>query len=343
MRQSNVGKVESVQLIERSVNELDECKVIIGMNEYTIFDNYADLVEMLNQEVEYTSRIDVVRGLPTRVITDIVLKATVHTVEKIESIRLIPESNNRVSINFSQKALRPGDFIPDATVIVTGVEKGSSQRAVWLDVHAIDKEGSTCYVRIFSTAQDVESNMNFINSLIGHKVTMAIRKTHYGLQTELSSVFDGGIAEPAPEVSIAKEKLINLVKQDQALYSYASNTHIVGTLAKKVSWDIGYDLVFMATELYLLEAYENISVGLDVQAIKRAIVCSMGYKVAGDSKWSHVLTNIELASSVKELKEDEVLCTLLDEFSDDDSLNSLVYKSIKIAATQLFERRFSNV
>lgn len=308
------GTVEKITRVERVGDSLDLCEIQIGFDDLKIFYDYNDLLDYLNCEVQYTTRKDVVRGVPDLVVCELVKLSTIQTVAASENIRLIPEGNKRTLCNFDVQAARFGNFYPNVCALMSSYELGTSPKARWFDCTMIDMYSRIFVVRKFEPEGDLDVLEKEYQGIVGKYVVFDLESTKYGYQTkEITSLQQS--VELSPEVIVARKILEDEVAKDEAIAAYVKAFDMLNVLAEKMDGEPGYNLVRMASEIYMINAIENISTDLDIRAMRRAVFCSRGYVLPHKTEWSIPLLNNSKVMQIPALKTDRELMLIIDVLS----------------------------
>lgn len=334
------GEVESITFVKALDNGLDLCEIQIEFDRFKIFGDRTELVEYLNQYVEYVWSFDMIDGLQEKVIRDITLRKTVQTVQSTENIKLIPEGNKRTVCNFAIKDITAGDTHYGKVALLTGYDFRSSDKSKWVDLTLIDMESREFTMKLFT--KKIEDDVDPYEALpeyLGKYVEFDLNLTRYGYQTS-------GITprlepvELSPEVTVAKEVLRNVIDADEALTAYENAYHILDKLENVIDGEPGYALVRMASEIYMINAIDNISNNLDIQAMKRAVITSRFHLLPHKTKWSRSNLNINAAMRIGPIKSDIEVMLILDAASEEaPSDTKLMYIKIRGIVNDIIDIR----
>lgn len=323
------GKVESVKLLEKYDDGLDYCEMVIDFDTVKIFGDANELMQFLNKDVMYTRRPDVIHGKSEMVVYDLVVVSTIQTVTSSENIKLVPEGNKRTVCNIECKNLRFGEFYPNSVALMSAVQLGSSPKSKWFDCAMIDAASKEFQVRLFASNVDTMEMQVLLESFIGHYVAFDLEFTKYGYQTKEIILLPNEV-EQSPEVIVAKEILTNLIASDAGLSDYNSKYKFIDYVSTVIDGEPGYNLVRMASELYMINAIDNISTDLDIKAMRRAVICSRGYLLPKKTAWSRPMLNTNKILMIPELKSDKELLLMIDTLSEEEaSPTKLTYVKIR--------------
>lgn len=323
------GKVTRITLIENVGESLDLCEIQIDFDVLKIFYDYNELMEYQNCDVSYTTRKDVVKGVEDLVVCELVKLATIQTVASVENIRLIPEGNKRPLCNFDVKGARYGNYYPNITAIMAGYQLGSSPKARWFDCTLIDMYSREFVVRKFEPEGELDDVEDKYKKAVGHYVVMDVESTRYGYQTKDIDVLPQDV-ELSPEVEVAKSVLENVIAGDPGLQEYCTRFDFINNMMSVIDGEPGYALVRMASELYMINAVENISTDMEVQAMRRAVICSRGYMLPHKVEYSVPLLNSTKIMTCQTLKADKELMLIIDALSRETaSSTKLMYIKIR--------------
>lgn len=305
------GKVEKITRIENVGQSLDLCEIQIDFDVLKIFYDYSELMDYLNFEVQYTVRKDVVKGVPDLVVCELAKLVNIQTVKSAENIRLIPEGTNRTVCNFDVTEARYGIFYPGIVAIASGYTIGSSMKARWFDITMVDKNSRLFEVRKFEPEGELEIVEARYKAIVGHYVTFDMESTKYGYQTKDITTLPQEV-EMSPEVVVARAVLEEVIRADEGIAKYVRAHDMLNVLERHVDGEPGYALVRMASELYMINAIENISTDMDIPVMRRAVFCSRGYLLPHKTEWSTALLNNSKLMIVPELKADRELLLIID-------------------------------
>jgi hypothetical protein len=312
------GKVEKVTFIQKYPDGLDYCSMQIDFDEVKIFGDANELLGFLGQDVMYTKRPDVVNGKTEMVVYDLVLLSTIQTLSSSENIKLIPEGTKRTICNIESKNIRFGEYYPNSIALLSKVEYGTSPKAKWFDCTMIDSVSKEFSVRLFTSNIDTKQAQTELESCIGSYVSFDLESTKYGYQTKEIVQLPNEV-EQSPEVTVAKEIITKLISSDEGLAEYDRKFNFVQQMLVTIDGEPGYNLVRMASELYMINAIDNISTDLNIQSMRRAVVCSRGYLLPKKTAWSRPMLNTNKIMMVPQLKADKELLLILDTLSEEDA------------------------
>ena len=333
------GKVENISIIKHIGDNLDLCSMQIDFDNLKIFYDANDLMQFIGQEVEYTTRPDVIDGQAELVICELAMLSTIQTVSSTENVKLIPEGNRRTMCNIEARTIRFGDFYANCVALMSGYELGSSPRAKWFDCKMIDKVSKEFTVRLFASNVDYDRMVAILDGFVGGYVAFDLESTKYGYQTK-EIVELPGTVEDSPEVVVARDIIMNLINSDAGLRDYVQKYDFMNVVSKVIDGEPGYMLVRMASELYMINAIENISTDLDIRAMKRAVICSRGYLLPRKANWSKPMLNCNRAMTVPTLKDDKELLLILDVLSEEPaSETKLTYIKVKGLVNDIIDIR----
>lgn len=334
------GKVESVKLIEHKADKLDLCKITIDFDEIFIWGDYNELIDYIGKPVEYSVRQDVIDGKPVTVIANMANQYTVQTLSKQESIKLIPASGlGRAECTFDVSTLKYGDTAYGQVMLLSGYTAGKSDKTKWIDCTVIDKYSKLVTVRIFT--KEVEGDIDAeatIAALVGYYIKSDITFTKYGYQTRGIELVNVPVVK-APEVDIATNVLVNEISKDTELQEYCNAYDLIYILSEHINIELGYELVYMAAEIALINELENMTDTYDFKAMRRAVFATRGYLLPSKTKFSKAVLNINKLSKTS-LKTDKELLLLLDPLADEEpSKTKVVFYKIKEIAKFIIEDR----
>lgn len=310
------GRVESVTTKEVISEGFAQCLIVIDFSEFIIFYNPTDLNQFVGEEVLYTTRPDIVNGIKREVICEIALVTEVVSTEKITNdVKLIPFDLKRPVCNFNIKDIKFGDFKQECIGILTAVTPGSSRKASWYDCSVLDAYGHLFDLRLFAEQAGTGDTTAFI-PLMNNYIMFDINSTKYGYQTSEISGMEQQV-EASPEIAIAKKVVMNYINSDEDIHRMAIGTQFENFIDQTIDGEKGYLWVYMASELYMIDALDNITSGLNISTLKRAVICTRLYACAPASVWARSVTNATVLMKYKEIKNDAKLRSIIDVFVKD--------------------------
>lgn len=326
------GKVEKVTFVKVvGQGGLNQCEIQIDFDVLTIYWPVDDLIKFMNKEVMYTVRddYDTENQKQIRVVCELVEISTIQTVASTENVKLVPEGNKRTVCNVVSREIRFGDYYPNRVAYMSAWEMGSSKKARWYDCTMIDAESREFQVRLFATNVEPELMEEQLNVMKGGYVNFDLKSTKYGYQTDEIVGLPNAV-ELSPEVVLSETIIRELIQSDPALSYYDEKYHFVDAIKDVIDGEPGYQLVRMASELYMVNAVDNISTDLNIQAMKRAIICSRGYLLPHKTNWSRPQLNMTKVMGVPALKAERELLLMLDVLSEEEaSSTKLTYIKIR--------------
>lgn len=311
------GKVEKITLIKKISPSLDLCELQIDFDTLYIFYDMNELFQFQGVDVLYTTRLDMVEGKEALVICEIARLINIQTVSSIENVKLIPEGVSRTVCNLDSKNVRFGQYYPNVVALMSKYAFGSSAKSKWFDCTLIDMESREFVVKLFSSGTTREEMENILNPMIGRYVNFDMESTRYGFQTKEFIPLPQNVEE-SPEVVVAKNIITDLIAKDEALVEYNRKFGFLDCIPGIIDGEPGYAFVRMASELYMINAIDNISTELDIQAMRRAVVCSRGYLLPHKTDWSRPMLNSTKLLQIPELKKDKELMLILDVLSQEE-------------------------
>lgn len=323
------GHVEKVTFIKNISPNLDQCEIQIDFDTLTIFYDANELIQFVNQDVNYTVRPDIVNGQVVQVVCELALLSTIQTVSSSENVKLIPEGTKRTVCNLDSKTIRFGEFYPNVVALMSKWVIGSSNKAKWYDCTCIDINSREFEVRLFNAEAGTASMDSRMDSNCGRYVNFDLESTKYGYQTKEINPLPN-VVEESPEVLVAKEIVQKAILSDTGLSDYDKKYGFINCMLSIIDGEPGYGLVRIASELYMINAIENISTDLDVRAMKRAAICTRGYLLPHKAEWSRPMLNTNKVLQVPELKIDRELISITDVLtSEEPSVTKQTYIKIR--------------
>lgn len=307
------GLVESVQAIKDIDSSLTEFIIQIDFDDYVVFYDKAAMLDFVNKEVFYTTRPDIVEGRKVEVICEIALVTEVVTLDKQDTnVKLVPFNVKRPVCNFNIKDIRFGEYKIGCIAILVSMEKGESRKATWIDCKLIDAYGHLFELRMFTTLTSVDDLKQY-EAMINGYVEFDMESTRYGYQTSALSSLSQDV-EKSPEIAIAKNIVMSYVNSDAELSQLVANTGLEIALDNFVDFEPGYLWVRMASELYFIETLDNVTSGININTLKRAVVVTRLYALPHSGNWSNGLINFAKVLRYKDICKDEDLRGILDVF-----------------------------
>jgi len=334
------GKVESLTLIEHISEGLDFCKIRIDFDEINIFGNYNELLNYVNEYVQYSVRNDMYKGKPIIVIANVANLYTVQTLDKVEDIRLVPkDADVRNVCNFDIKGLKYGDMERQCIGFLAEFELGSSNKTCWIDCTVVDERGKSFILRIFTKqVEDAVDAEAAISGMVGHYIKFNISFTKYGYQTQEIELYDTPVVL-APEVDTAVSIISNAIEGDSELTEYVTRYQFIEALQGVIDFELGYHLVRIASEIVMINMLDNISNMYSRRLLIRGSITSRGYLLPSKTKFSKPILNVTKVMRTA-LRTDRDLLLLLDPMADEEvSPNSNIYRQISIFANAVMEER----
>ena len=307
------GHLESCKIVDTINNSFSECIVQIDFSEYTIFYNIQDLMELVNKDVIYTTRPDIVHGKQVEVIAEIALVTEVVSTEKVSiDTKLVPFDVKRPVCNFNINDIRFGEYKPGCIAILLDYEFGQSRKANWLDCNMLDAYGHLFSLRIFTTESDAES-MNKYEVMKNGYVEFDIEATKYGYQTQILEALEQPV-EKSPEIAIARDVVTRYIESDAVIHRMCNDLGFYDAVDNFADGELGYLWVRMASELYMIDTLDNITSGVPIQTLKRAVICSRLNVLPHRGKWNASVISVVKILKYDELRSDEALCSIVDIF-----------------------------
>lgn len=305
------GHVEKIKFIKKVGTSLDMCEIQIDFDTLIIFYDAGELMDFLNKDVTYTTRMDVVDGTTTQVICELAMLSTIQTVNSTENIKLIPEGTKRTVCNVDSTSLKYGEIYPNVVAYLSKYVIGSSAKAKWYDATLIDINSKEFEVRMFNASAGTTVGEAYMQACLGHYVNFDLESTKFGYQTKDFVALPNEVEE-SPEVIVAKQVVLDIINEDDGLRAYNEKYKLIDVLRGIIDGEPGYALVRIASEIYMINAVDNISTDLDIKAMKRAAICSRGYLIPHTIEWSRPMLNTNKILQIPALKSDKELISILD-------------------------------
>ena len=299
-------------------------KVEIDFDEYYIFYDPAQLTQFVDKDVYYTTRPDMINDRKVEVVCEIALVTEVVTLDKTSTdVKLIPFDVKRPVCNFNIKDVKFGEYKVGCIAILTGMEKGESKKASWLDCHMIDAYGHMFDLRMFTNVSNVDDVSKF-EAMINGYVEFELESTKYGYQTTSIQALPQDI-EQSPEIAIAKNVVMEYINSDSVLTNLVTSTGLVAALDKYVDTEPGYLWVRIASELYLIDTFENITSGMNILTMKRAAIVTRLFVLPHNGEWSNQIVNVVKMLKFAELSGDNDLRGIVDVFYKGDTSETRIF------------------
>ena len=315
MYEKRKGHLEASRVVRNIRPGLSECIIQIDFSEYIIFYDPTELLSYINKDVSYVTRPDIVNGKEVEVIRELALLTEVITVDANKNdIKLIPFDVKRPICNFNIKEVKFGEYKVGCIAILTKLTQGESRKAKWLDCEMLDAYGHIFDLRVFvsGTSQDT---IDSYNVMVNGYVEFDMESTKYGYQSSEVKAISQDI-EASPEIAIAKKVVMDYISKDPTLQNMVVSTGFETGIDDFVDGEPGYLWVRMATEFYFVDTLDNTTSGINLTALKRAVVCSRMYALPHSNPWSHGIINVTKLVKFKDLMSDEELRQILDVYYD---------------------------
>lgn len=334
------GNVTSVSLVDAN-SEYQLLAMTIGIDTYYIFGDYNYYLPYVGKDVMFSVRNEVINGKVEPVIVTLAERTVIQTLDKEKlDVRLIPKDTTRAVCNFSIDDLRMGDIEIACICYLSSYELGSSNKAKWVDLSLIDKNSKLFNVKLFNNSLE-EGFESVLDDLIGRYVSLDIRLTRYGYQTDGIEVVEHAVVEP-PEVTVAYEYILNQVSKDEYLTKYVEATNLLDSLRDIIYYEKGYHLVEIASEMMLIEAIDGLTDDYDMQLLKRMAIATRGYlHPKYRDKYSIPVSNC-IVTSATELRKDTVLMDCIDSPSEKAKDIKQMYTMIRSMAKFIINKRKGN-
>jgi hypothetical protein len=337
------GKVEKIELVEYISNQLALCKITIDFDELYIFYSFSELGKFLNANVQYEVAQDVWKGKPITIVLNVANIVTVQTVDKVNSIRLIPEDAEvRECSNFDVKTVRRGDIEYGCIGFLSSYEIGKSAKTSWIDCTVVDARANSFILRIFTNTKCADPNdtpEDIIAAKVGKYIRFDLSNTKYGYQTNMVELVNIPVVPPK-EVDTAVTIINEAVESDEELKAYMTKYDYINTLRNIINCEFGYYLVEVASEIVVSQMLQNISNIYDTKLLIRTAVTSRGYLLTSKTNFSRPVLNINKVLK-SELGTCRDLLLMLDPLADEEaSRNKNMYMRIsKFVKDVINERR----
>lgn len=335
------GEVEAIELIDTIENDFHHMRVQIDFDYYHLFDNYNEICKLLNKQVTFRYRYDIINSSKEKVLCELAQFHVVQTLDKTSGIKLIPANRSgNACCNFDIRDLRVGDIQYGAIFILSDYTFEKSNKACWVDMSMIDKSSHQFNIRMFldNDQELINNTLSTIKEMIGKYVLCHVMLNKFGYNTQEITLYNVPVVAQQ-EVEIAFNMLNEYVVTDTELNEYVSNYNMLDYLKTIVSGEVGYQLVSMAMECMIIDTLGDMSYDFDIKVLKRAVFCSRGYLLPNKTKLSKVVVNITQVLRTS-LKKDKELLNILDPLSIEDvSYNKWMYLEISKFVSSIIEAR----
>ena len=333
------GHVEAVTPIKDVDTNLTQFVIQIDFDEYIVFYDRAALLEFAGKDVYYVTRPDVVEGRKVEVVCEIALVTEVVTLDKQDTnVKLIPFDVKRPVCNFNIKDVRYGEFKVGCIAILVSMEKGESRKATWIDCKLLDAYGHLFELRMFTTLTSIDDLKQY-EAMINGYVEFDLESTKYGYQTSAISSLPQNV-EKSPEIAIAKNIVMSFINSDTSLSQLVSNTGLEAALDNFVDLEPGYLWVRMASEMYMIETLDNVTSGININTLKRAVVVTRLYSLPHNGQWSNGFINFAKVLRYTDICKDEELRGIIDIFyQGNDSNTRYLYFKIRDIVDNIIKLR----
>lgn len=314
-------KCTAVNKIKDISNEYSLLKIEFdgGLLSSYMIANYTQTLDFINKDVEVTFRQDLFEGKLEQFVNNIVVIATVNTLDKTDNFKLFSDKKDSLS-NVCFADLQPGQVVNNAILYCTEHIYEDSAKAYWANLTVLDSCYRVRHLRLFSP-KNREANFS------GSYIKCDIRVTPYGLTTEDIYPQDQ-MPHVNPEVTIAKEYVLRVVADDEKLQEYINSLHLLDILEQTVYKEKGYALVCLARELYVMFELSNLTNTFNLVDLKRAIVASYGHYAYPSFECSNTVTSA-LALIKSPLRQEANLYRILDAEKNKETPERKIYLQIK--------------
>lgn len=318
------GHVYSVRTISNYSDNFAMLKIEIDFDEYYIFYDPAQLTQFVDKDVYYTTRPDVVNEKKVEVVCEIALVTEVVTLDKVSNdVKLIPFDVKRPVCNFNIREVKFGEYKVGCIAILTGMDKGESRKATWLDCHLIDAYGHMFDLRMFTDLSNVTDVSKFSGMINGY-VEFDLESTKYGYQTTSIQSLPQDI-EKSPEIAIARSVVMDYINSDPVINNLVASTGLVTVLDNYVDTEPGYLWVRIASELYLIDTFDNITSGMNITTMKRATIATRLFALPHSGEWSNTIVNVVKMLKFSEISKDNDLRSIVDVFYKGDTSETRIF------------------
>lgn len=254
------------------------------------FYDYSDAMQYLNQEVIVDYRKDILDGNMQTFIKTFTIPTVVNVLSKTDNIKLYCDQTDNFS-NISFTEIQPNESRTGCIFYCVKQEYKCSTKSTWMEILIRDKLMRCATLRIFDYS-------NVSAQLAGKYAVAELTRNQYGFQSELVAPVNNGECPVNPEISIAKQFIMNYFGDDATALSYIAATKVLDFLETDIDYEVGYGLVRLAIELSFVDSMKNVSKDVDLKSIGEALLCKRGYKTRSSSL-SATVNNVFIAQNYR--------------------------------------------
>lgn len=276
-----IEKVDGMTIVEIDFSDFGSAFAIGNLSEFDA---------LVTKEVDVTFRDEVYKGGIQKFVNYIVEHTKVATLDKEENIKLYVDKLPETGSNVDFRDFDVADFHMNCIVYCDGVSTGSSSKASWVDLNVLDRNRNSTKLKIFNP-----ENMD-ANVFRGKYIICDLRKTKFGFSTQEVRVKEDISIFANPEFELARMFLRQELSDDTQLLSELDS---IGFFNAAMAYcdpvngvETGHVLMEIAVAVAVAAAMKNITNKIDVQLLKRAIVCRRLY-VLTDSDSQVLSKNIQ--------------------------------------------------
>jgi hypothetical protein len=293
-----------------------------GKDSAYIIWSHANLLQYLDDEVIATFRQDMYNGRVEKFINTLARVGVIHTLERSDHVKLyVDVKDNHCNILF--KEIEDGCTVLNAIVYVVDLRFGSSPRADWADLTAMDQARKLARVRIFSPDSKVVD-------LRGRYVMGNIRRDRYGLSTESVITVDSSF-QYSPEVEISERFIAEAFADSPDIVKLLADSSFTTFAKEVIDLEPGYILVRLAVELDLASEMFNIMKEVDIDLVRRCLLAEKFMVFRQTSPYKKDIVNFIVTSRYNFDKKAEVLLTLYSD-EEDYAMERILISEIKALA-----------
>lgn len=319
----------NITTVDKLADGTDVLLVTIDDNVQAMwFYSFAKAAEFIGKDVIVDYRSDIYKGEMRTFISTFTLPTIVNTLERKDNIRLYCDQEDNNS-NTCFDEIEVGDTKMGSVVYCVSQEYKSSPKAVWMELLIRDRRMRVATLRLFDYA-----DKNVV--LEGQYIMTSLTRNAYGFQSDLIKPVEGEVP-PNPEISIAKQFIMNYFADDVVSLDYINKTSVLEVLEDMVDYERGYGLMRLAMELSMVDNLVNISKDLDHKAIGRALLASRGHLTRTSSLSSYV-NNVNIALHYN-WDNRTIVVPLLDVENENSPKEYSIMKSIKETVNTILEVR----
>lgn len=284
----------------KSINKLEDISSDMCIMDVVFTDNtsakyvssYSNALNFLDKDVAIELRDDLFHGRVEKFISTLSVTTVATTLDRDTNFKLYSEDAGQIYSTIAFPDI-PDSGVMGAIMFCTNVKLERSDKSTWFRFTCLDRNRKSCNVRLFDPIRDTA---NFI----GRYVKMDIRKGKFDYIATKVSIEMGTAPEANPEIRVARAFILDIIKDYPTIMDFVTHSNILDYIEKyNIDEEIepGYEMVRLAIELEQIRNFNNITNGLDVQAMMKACILYRGYCISDNDSTvkSKPLQNIYVA------------------------------------------------